>query len=877
MRKRKRITSMTEAALKIDSTEDLDTNAANANTPMLRQYHAEKKKHPDTLLFFRLGDFYELFYDDAVTTAKALQITLTQRGKGDNAVPMCGVPFHAYEHYVKKLIEQGYKVAICEQTETPEDRIKNGGKGPLTREVVRVITPGTVVESAFLQASQHNFLCAVAYDLKGRISLALLDLSSSLFKVESGHIDDLLNFLSKYAPKEILIHDKLYENCFDALLPYRRAIQPLPSTKWNADNAKNRILNTYKIATFDALGDFETAEIQAIGTILDYIDITHKEALISIPFPKKNKNQKYLIIDHQTRANLEVDYSSKGKYEGSLTSVLDQTITNGGARLLRRYLAEPLQDLDILEKRLDAITYFYDRKEVVSQVRSIQNKNFDLTRSLSRILMRKASAADLAQVRGALQEGLLLKDIFTQTPPFEIPSIPQSLLDLLSQAIVEAPPTNFREGGFIQEGFNEKLDELRSFAAYSEQHLEALQEQYKQAYQIPTLRIKSNNLAGYFIEIPSSQRDKIPAEFIHKQTLASNIRYTTRALDEIASKIQSASIEALQLEFTLFDGLLDDVAKEQESLFFIANFLAEVDLFASQAHLAHAKNYVRPQLSSDNNLEIIEGRHPVLDSSQFIANDTCFDEKRRFYLLTGPNMAGKSTYLRQTALITLMAHVGFYVPATKANIGITDRIFSRIGAGDDLASGRSTFMVEMIETATILNQATDRSLVILDELGRGTSTFDGLSLAWAVSETLENLGCRTLFATHYFELTELAATLPTFENLRLAVKEWEGKIHFLHKVEQGAANRSYGLHVASLAGVPKKIIDRAQEILLELEKGHHHIKPERRQLSLDFVSSTKPAASHVDCKIRDSLKELDIDHLTPLKALTLLHEWKKLL
>ena len=862
----------------LKKTEELtpEQYAANANTPMFQQYFAAKKKHPEALLFFRLGDFYELFFEDALLVAKILQITLTHRGKHlDQPIPMCGVPFHAYEHYVKKLIDQGYKIALCEQTETPEDRLKNGGKGPLSRDVVRLMTPATVVESSFLEggAEKHFLLAIVAH--KGRITLAYLDLSSHIFNVETIEESELLSALGRIQAKEILIQDDFYQACFEKLSSYRRLIQPLPKSKFNEESANTRINRIYHLKTTQGLGTLNKEDIQAIGAVLDYVEIAYRDTLKNLPFPKKLQNNQALVLDHQTRINLEIERTLQGKREGSLFFAINHTQTNGGARLLHTYLSHPTQNMDVLQKRLGRIEYFCNHPEIRKSVIAAQQNNLDLTRSLSRLLVGRGGPMDMGVVRDALNESLQIESLLTEDSPLRFNNTPKDLLDLLERALLDQLPLHHRDGGFIREGYHEKLDELRQFAKAGERHLEELQERYQKELDLPTLKVKVNNLAGYFIEIPASKKDKVPASFFHKQSLANNIRYTTDELNDLATKLQNAESNMVKWETTLFAELLEKISFYQETLFSMAKFLAQIDVFSTSANFAIQKGYTRPQLTHESILDIREGRHPAIDHENFVPNDLLFSDSTRFYLLTGPNMAGKSTYLRQTALITLMAHAGLYVPANFAIIGLTDRIFSRIGAGDNLASGMSTFMVEMVETATILNQATERSLIILDELGRGTSTYDGLSLAWAVTESLETLGARTLFATHYFELTELSKTLKSLENMRLITKEWEGKIHFLHKVEPGAANRSYGLHVATLAGIPKKIITRAEEILLELEKQPSHMKDERLQLSLPLA---RPSTSEQEKRADDISKAIlaiDVDHLTPLQALTQISEWKK--
>jgi len=860
-------------------------------TPMLKQYQQQKLAHPDCLLFFRLGDFYELFFEDAVTAAKVLQITLTQRGKvGDMPIPMCGIPFHAYENYIKKLIDAGFRVAICEQTETLEMRQRNGGKGPLSREVVRIITPATVIEENLLSARNHNFLLAVAYDPKLKkqsfsdFSCALLDLSSSDFFIEEVSEDQLFSVIEKYHPSEILLPDTLYGEHFERLRFYGNRIISLPIAKFDCENALVRLKSFYDVKTLEGIADFKASDILAANVILDYLEITQKQATPLIPFPKKRNTQQYLLLDQHTRRNLELEFTARGMWEGSFLHAIDKTLTSAGSRLLGQMVASPLLNKDAIEERLDAIAFCLDHHDVLQACRTAFQVNADLGRSTTRICLQKGGPRDLFVIGAALKTASYIKDVIESTSspkPFVVPEMLDDLEQELTNALSESLPLLTRDGGFIRLGYDDELDAIRAFEKDAASHLEALQEKLKNETGITTLKVKYNGILGYFLEFPASQCDKVPASFIPRQSLATSLRYTTPELNEFASKILSAGEKALQRELFLFDKLVKKVTAHQTHLLHIAQFLAFIDVSTSMATLAVEKNYCRPILNTTSDLFIENGRHPVLDGEGFEPNSVIFNNQTRFILLTGPNMAGKSTYLRQIALIALMAQCGFYVPATKAVIGIVDRIFSRIGAGDDLASGRSTFMVEMIETAAILNQATPQSLVILDELGRGTSTYDGLSLAWAVTESLVNsTKARCIFATHYFELTDLEKQLPSFKNYRLATKEYEGKILFLHRVEEGSANSSYGLHVAALSGVPRPVIERAQEILLDLSKNQHHIKSERRaQLSLNLTQTTplakRPESSHVADTIYEALQKADLNSLTPIAALNFLHTLKE--
>lgn len=846
-------------------------------TPMLIQYVGEKKKHPDCLLFFRLGDFYELFFEDAITAAEVLQITLTHRGVIDGKpVPMCGVPFHAYEHYLKKLIEKGFRVALCEQTETPEDRQKTGGKGPLMREVVRVVTPGTVVEETLLDAKAHNYLLSLAYIKGGGLSCACIDLSTSTCFIETLDTDNVMSLMARFNAAEILLPETLFAEQFDQLRQHRKRLIPLPSGRYDAINAKKRLLETYNIKTLDGLEDLNDGDFSAMAALVDYIGLTQKGTIGPLPLPKKKRPGTFLVIDSDTQLNLEIFLSTKRTREGSLLGCLDKAVTSAGARLLATRLSTPLLDKDVLNHRLDHIQFLKENSTLTQSMRqALAMKNIDIARSLSRVLYKKAGPRDLGHVRDGLSLMQNVKEILSlhQDYPLRLPTLPELLLETLNRALGSTLPLLAREGQFIADGYHEKLDQLKDINKKAAIYLDALQEKYRHLTGIATLKIKNNNILGYFLECPPSQQNKIPEAFIHRQSLASALRYTTPELSKLAERIDSAEAEALQIELELFEELSERVAEHQNQVLEISQFLAEIDLATTMAYLAREKGYSRPILYDHTHMAIQRGRHPVLDSSDFIPNDIQFDDAQRFFLITGPNMAGKSTYLRQTALITLMAQCGFFVPAKRAEIGLCDRIFSRIGAGDDLASGRSTFMVEMVETATILNQATHKSLVILDELGRGTSTYDGLSLAWAVTEHLaREVRCRTLFATHYFELTSLEASLPHLHNLQLTTKEHKDSIIFLHHVSRGAANRSYGLHVAALSGVPTHIINRAEEILGRLQKEAFPLISPLQESNLPAATRNVKQECPITAEILKSLKEMDINSLTPVKALNMLHD-----
>ena len=868
-------------------------------TPMLVQYKEQKERYPKCLLFFRLGDFYELFFDDALLASKALNITLTQRGAYQGKpIPMCGVPFHAADAYIKKLLDQGHHVAICEQTETPEERKKNGGKGPLAREVVRLMTPATVVEDHFLPERGHNFLLSIGLvdnalgaleknltlDTLSSLTLscALLDMSTGTFIIEHHKGSDILNLLSRYQVSEILLPDNLVEVYYKSFRALGISMTPVPRLKYDGRNGEVRVKSFYKVETFDGISDLSLSDFGTLSVLLDYVELTHQKTALNLPFPKKQHQHQFMQMDHQTRANLEIDRSIRGHRGGSLLDVLDCTVSVGGGRLMQQWLSCPLLDKNTLSQRMDGIEFFKRNQPIRNQMRDILSIPHDLARALSRLQLNKAGPRDLLMIRTCLSIG---RDVFSNLSmqsnvPFSLPVLPDDLLAYLEKVLCDSVPLLAREPGIIKEGFSEELDHYRSMETHGKDHLENLQRRYQHETGITTLKLKHNGVIGYFLECPASQREKIPPTFIPRQALSNALRFSTIELNELAQNLLEASSQALLLEQELFMALCEYVKKDYDVLFQISECLALMDVFASTADLAEKKNYTRPVfLESEEErgrLTIKGGRHPVVehaltknfDQVPFTPNDTEFSKDVTFYLLTGPNMAGKSTYLRQVALLTFMAQCGFFVPAHAMKMHLVDRIFTRIGAGDDLFSGRSTFMMEMVETATILNQATKSSLVILDELGRGTSTYDGLSLAWAVTEYLvHTLGCMTLFATHYGEITVLEKDIPTLRNKHMAIKETKGHILFLHTIEDGCAEESYGLHVAALAGVPKNVLNRAAEILCSF-------KSNRAVQSVSKESTAHPSQEDF---LRAHILSYDLNTMTPLNALNILHNLQKTL
>jgi DNA mismatch repair protein MutS len=853
-----------------------------AQTPMMTQYLEIKAQYKDCLLFYRMGDFYELFFEDALFASKALDIALTRRGKGKDGeeIPMCGVPAHASDNYLSRLIRQGFRVAICEQTEEASSRKT---KGPLTRDVIRVITPGTITEENLLDASQNNFLTALVPHKTGVFGLASIDISTGDFFAESTTMALLETVLARLKPGELLLPDSFLRTTelYELFQDLKKRLTPLPSSRFDGQNGLERLKELYGVESLDAFGDFKPQEIAACGALVDYIRLTQKKDIPSIKPPKRLKEGGRLELDAATRRNLELHATLSGEKRGSLLEVINQTITPMGARLLSHHLAAPLADLKVLQRRLECVDFFYENPPLTQALRAVLACCPDLERPLSRLSWGRGGPRDLA----ALNRGLMLLPDIQKI--FKGHNLPDSLSVLLkhlghyeslnhrlARALKDEVPHFARDGGFIRAKYHPPLDELLALRDDSKGALEALQQKYIAETNVSSLKIKHNNIVGYHIEVTSQHKDKLGPAFIHRQTMANAMRFTTPELAELEKKIVGALDQALALELRLFQDLVEEVTKRASDIVETAHGLAALDVAASHAHLACERNYVKPELDETFVFDIEGGRHPVVEAllphgTPFIANNC---NVKGLWLLTGPNMAGKSTFLRQNALIALMAHMGMYVPAQKAHIGLIDRIFSRVGASDDLARGRSTFMVEMTETATILHQATSRSFVILDEIGRGTATFDGLALAWACVEHLVHVNrVRSLFATHYHELTTLESSLSEVRCYTVKIREWEDQIIFLHEIAQGTADKSYGIHVGKLAGLPPVVVKRAEEILANLEKTNPTPKLASKPLPL-FVE-----AYHALSPLEKAVKALDPDQLSPKEALEKLYALKKLI
>lgn len=884
-------------------------------TPMMAQYLQIKKEHQDYLLFYRMGDFYELFLDDAVIASKALDIALTKRGKLDSQdIPMCGVPFHAYESYLAKLIRQGYKVAICEQVEDPKEAKKRGAKSVVKREVIRLVTAGTLTEEPLLDAKKNNFLLTLA-KVNDTLGLSWLDISTGDFYLQEVLLkakDEgvvLAGILSRLNPVETVISDAYLQNpqIFNVLNDYRDQLSVLPQARFNSENAKKRLETVFKVEAVEAFGNFTRAEITAAGVLLDYVENTQKGKIPLISKPVKVTESQIMEIDGATRRSLELVEALTGDKNSCLLGVIDRTVTGAGGRLLASRVSNPLKDIEGINRRLDSVEFFTRFNRIRQEVRAILKACPDIERAVSRLSLGRGGPRDLANIKTALAVVPQLKNLvmsFNQNTDEQILSeFPDSLktvlnnlgehsnlVSTLEQALAEDLPLLARDGGFIREGFYPPLDEIKLLKNDSHKMIVELQNKYAEATGISNLKIKYNNVIGYFIEVQSKFAPEMleNKDFIHRQSVLNATRFTTVELTELENKIRGAADKALAVELEMFDNLVKDVRLASEDISRTAKAMAELDVSSALADLAVEKNYCRPQIDDSLVFDVKEGRHPVVENAiskenagAFVGNNCQLDDAHgRLWLLTGPNMAGKSTFLRQNAIIAIMAQMGSFVPSASAHIGVIDKIFSRVGASDDLARGRSTFMVEMVETASILNQADERSFVILDEIGRGTATFDGLSIAWAVVEHLHELNkCRALFATHYHELTALTSKLPLMTLHCMKIKEFNDEVIFLHEVIDGAADRSYGIHVAKLAGLPRTVVKRAEQVLetLEREGKSQSVSQLAEDLPLFAAvrSKDEPAAQQI-VPAMEALKELNPDNLTPREALDKLYELKNL-
>lgn len=859
----------------------------NSLTPMMKQYLDIKTDHPNAIVFYRMGDFYEMFFEDATDAAPILGIALTKRGQhlGED-IPMCGIPFHSSDNYIAKLIEKGKKVVICEQMETPEQAKKRGSKSVVRREVVRIITPGTLTEDNLLNSGASNFLISIAC-IKEDVALSWTDISTGEFYTSMSSLISLSNDLARINPKEILISDKLYnqENVNLALADFRRIVTIQANNLFDLSKAQHKIKHYYHVSTSDAFGLYSSAELIACGAILEYVELTQKTSQIKIGYPKHLSNSLFMSIDSATRRNLELNISSAGEKRGSLLHLINKTKTSSGSRLLAQYIAAPLIDVDAINNRLNLIEFFLSNLDLTNEIIAILASIGDVERSLSRFSFNRGGPRDLQVIKNSLINANILLSSFADFKGDLSNSLRTYLTNLenfeslaleLDNALNDELPLLSRDGGFIKNGYNSKLDQLMELKQNSQQSLNLLKQEYIKETGINSLKISYNNVLGYFIDITPQHASKMKDElFIHRQTLASSVRYTTMKLRELEKDLLNISDNILKLELELYAQLVASILAKSQELTLFSHSISTIDVATSLAILALENNYSRPVLDNSIEFNILGGRHPVIEAAlkkhnqEFISNDCHLQLNQNLWLITGPNMAGKSTYLRQNALIAILAQIGSFVPAKSAYFGVVDKIFSRVGAADDLARGRSTFMVEMVETANILNNATKKSLIILDEIGRGTSTYDGVSIASACLEYIhDQLGSRALFATHYHELTALGKQLSSLVCYTMQIKEWQNKVIFLHKIIAGTADKSYGIHVAELAGLPKAVIYKAQQVLKNLEASHNQV------MDLDITSAH---ARQESIPLIEFIEKLDLDDLSPKEALEKLYKIKEML
>ncbi len=896
----------------LDAAILISEESRSSATPMMEQFIEIKAANPDSLLFYRMGDFYELFFDDAVEAARALGITLTKRGQHmGHDIPMCGVPIHAADDYLQKLIALGFRVAVCEQMEDPAEAKKRGSKSVVRRDVVRLVTPGTLTEEKLLSPSESNYLMALARVRGGgetQYALAWIDISTGIFRVAETEEARLLADILRIDPRELILADQVFHDAalkpvFDVL---GRTATPQPAVLFDSASAEGRIARYFGVGTLDGFGSFSRPELAAAAAAIAYVEKTQINERPPLGHPERESAASTLFIDPATRANLELVRTLSGSREGSLLKAIDRTVTGGGARLLAERLMSPLTDPERIGERLDSIGWLIGEPDVTASLRNLLKRVPDMPRALTRLALDRGGPRDLGAILQGLSASRELAERLALAPmPKELSqalcdlqALPAGLEVMLSQLLADELPLLKRDGGFIREGAKAELDEARALRDQSRRVIAGLQLQYAEETGIRSLKIKHNNVLGYFIEVTAGNSETMTgtaeakARFIHRQTMANAMRFTTTELAELESRIANAAGEALTVELAAFERMVEAVVAEAEAIKAAARALSVFDVAAGLATLATERGYCRPHVDAGRAFCIEGGRHPVVEQAlfrqgtgPFIANDCDLSPENGgtyggVWLLTGPNMGGKSTFLRQNALIAIMAQMGSYVPAAEATIGVVDRLFSRVGASDDLARGRSTFMVEMVETAAILNQATDRSLVILDEIGRGTATFDGLSIAWAAVEHLHEVNrSRALFATHFHELTVLSEKLSRLSNVTMKVKEWQGEVIFLHEVGPGAADRSYGIQVARLAGLPDSVVARARDVLTRLEDADR--KNPASQLIDDLplfqVAVRREQAQPAPSKVEAMLKDINPDDLTPREALEAIYALRKAL
>ena len=880
-------------------------------TPMMEQYIEIKANNPGSLLFYRMGDFYELFFEDAVDASRALGITLTRRGQHlGQDIPMCGVPVHAADDYLQKLISLGFRVAVCEQVEDPAEAKKRGSKSVVKRDVVRLVTPGTLTEERLLSPSESNYLMALARIRGGatpQLAIAWIDISTGIFRLAETDEGRLLADILRIEPRELIVADTLFfdpelKPAFDVL---GRVVVPQPAVLFDSATAEGRIARYFGVKTLDGFGTFSRAEIAAAAAAVAYVEKTQISERPPLGLPERQSAASTLFIDPATRANLELVKTLSGDRNGSLLKAIDRTVTGGGARLLAERLMSPLTDPEQIAGRQDSVAFMLSEPSLSDRLRDGLKRVPDMPRALSRLALDRGGPRDLGAIlQGIVTAGELAALLGSAVLPEELTAavadlkvLPKALADLLGAMLAEELPLLKRDGGFLKAGAVPELDEVRALRDQSRRVVAGLQLQYAEETGIKSLKIKHNNVLGYFIEVTAGNSgtmtdgEAAKARFIHRQTMASAMRFTTTELADLETRIANAAGQALSIELEAFERMTAEVVAAAEPIKAAARALAVIDVAAGLAALAEEQGYCRPLVDDSRMFSIVAGRHPVVEqalrrqsANPFIANDCNLSPSETgsdgaIWLLTGPNMGGKSTFLRQNALIAILAQMGSFVPAGAAHIGVVDRLFSRVGASDDLARGRSTFMVEMVETAAILNQATERSLVILDEIGRGTATFDGLSIAWAAVEHLHEVNrCRSLFATHFHELTVLSEKLERLSNVTMRVKEWDNDVIFLHEVGPGAADRSYGIQVARLAGLPASVVARARDVLTRLEDADRKNPASSLidDLPLFQVAVRREEAKKAgSSKVEEMLKGLDLDDMTPRQALDALYDLRK--
>lgn len=866
----------------------------NKTTPMMEQYLTIKNKHKDALLFYRMGDFYELFFEDAIAASKALDITLTKRGKTNGMdIPMCGVPFHSADNYLPKLIKKGFNVAVCEQTETIEEAKSNLKKGPLKREVVRIISPGTLTEDNLLDRNANNFLGAIS-DVNGSISISWVDVSTGCFKSrnlqkENNQKQLLTNLLLRMNFSEILVSDAMELNIISE--EWHSIIKKQSSSLFHYSSCLQQICSYFSIMSLEGIGKFSDGEVIAAGVLLSYLKLTQCGKLPILSMIKNESENNFLEIDYFTQKSLEILSNLSGETNGSLIISLDETKTAGGARLLKQRITEPFYKVVEIEKRYNLINWFLNNDIDIFKLQNNLENIPDIERSLSRISLLRGSPKDLSilcngllNVKQIYEIIISFKDRLNQAPLLNNVlnqiSVDYSLFEDIKNSLKKDLPLSTKEGGFIRDGYDDNLDKLRNLRNNELEEITKLQNKYSDLTNVNSLKIKYNRMLGYHIEVRAvhdkALRDK--DIFIHRQTTAQTSRFTTIELNEAENQLINSYDKSISIEMDIFKNFTNQIINEGKKILDIASAISELDIGIMVVKQSKDRDYVCPKILENKTLEIIEGRHPVVETqmklseNSFISNDCILNKDDFLWLITGPNMAGKSTYLRQNALIVIMAQAGLFVPAKEANIGVFDKIFSRVGASDDLAKGQSTFMIEMIETSLILNTASEKSLVILDEIGRGTATFDGLAIAWSVLDYLHNkIKPRTLFATHYHELTSLKEDLNHLSCHKMSIKEWNNSIIFMHKIIEGEADKSYGIHVAQLAGLPFEVIKKATQLLSKLENNKDNSYLKKSDNLDDNYSNINESQSFFK-----EFDNINVDNISPREALDILYKLKLL-